>query len=71
MQSVFWSTLKAIFTATLRYLKMTKPEEFDPVKFLVAITVGALSGYLAYALGWTQEVIVAWFAITGIIVWIE
>jgi len=52
-------------------LKVVKPEEFDPVKFLVTVTVGAISGYLAFALGWTQEAIAAWFATTGIIVWIE
>ena len=45
--------------------------QFDPVKFLVTATVGAFSGYLAYALGWTQEAIASWFATTGIIVWIE
>jgi len=70
-QSVFWGITNAIFIATLGYLKMTRPEEFDPVKFLVTVTVGAISGYLAYALGWTQEAIAAWFATTGIIVWIE
>ena len=45
--------------------------QFDPVKFPVTVIVGAISGYLAYALGWTQEVIAAWFATTGIIIWIE
>lgn len=43
--------MNAIFIATLGYLKMTKPEEFDPVKFLVTVVVGAISGYLAFALG--------------------
>ena len=70
-QSVFWGIVSAIFIATLGYLKVVKPEEFDPVKFLVTVIVGAISGYFAYALGWTQEVIAAWFATTGIIVWIE
>ena len=70
-QSVFWGIINAIFIATLGYLKVVKPEEFDPVKFLVTVIVGAISGYFAYALGWTQEVIAAWFATTGIIVWIE
>ena len=70
-QSVFWGIINAVFIATLGYLKMTKPEEFDPVKFLLTVIVGAISGYLAFALGWTQEAIAAWFATTGIIVWIE
>ena len=70
-QSVFWGITNAIFIATLGYLKMTKPEEFDPVKVLLTVIVGAISGYLAFALGWTQEVIAPWFATTGIIVWIE
>jgi len=42
-----------------------------PVKFLVTVMVGAISGYFAYMLGWTQEAIAAWFATTGIVVWIE
>ncbi len=70
-QSVFWGIINAIFVATLGYLKLTRPEEFDPLKFLLTVIVGAISGYLAYALGWAQEVIAAWFATTGIIVWIE
>jgi hypothetical protein len=70
-QSVFWGIINAIFVATLGYLKLTRPEEFDPVKFLLTVIVGALSGYLAHAMGWTQEAIAAWFATTGIIVWIE
>ena len=70
-QSAFWGIVNAIFIATLGYPKMTKPEDFDHVKFLLTVIVGAISGYLAYALGWTQEAIAAWFATTGIIVWIE
>ena len=70
-QSVFWGIMNAIFIATLGYLKVTKPEDFDPVKFLITVIVGGISGYLAYALGWTQEIIAAWFVTTGIIVWIE
>ena len=70
-QGVFWGIINAIFVATLGYLKVTKPEEFDPVKFLITVVVGAISGYLAFGLGWTQEAIAAWFVTTGIIVWLE
>jgi len=70
-QGVFLGIINAIFVATFGYLKMTRREEFDQVKFLVTAIVGALSGYLAFALGWAQEVIAIWFATTGIIVWIE
>ena len=70
-QTVFWGIMNAIFLATLGYLKVTEPENFDPVKFLITVIVGGISGYLAYVLGWTQEAIAAWFATTGIIVWIE
>jgi hypothetical protein len=70
-QSVFWGIINATFVATFGYLKVVKPEEFDPVKFLLTVIVGAISGYLTFALGWTQEAIAAWFATTGIIVWIE
>jgi len=67
-QSVFWGIMNAIFIATLGYLKVTMPEDFDPMKFLVTVITGGISGYLAYALGWTQEVIAAWFTTTRIIV---
>ena len=68
---VFWGIMNAIFIATLGYLKVTKPEDFDPIKFLLTVIVGAISGYLIFALGWSEEAVKAWFATTGIIVWIE
>ena len=70
-KTVFWGIMNAIFIATLGYLKITKPEDFDPVKFLLTVTVGGISGYLIFALGWSEEAVKAWFATTGIIVWIE
>lgn len=70
-QGVFWGITNAIFVATLGYLKVTKPENFDPAKFLVTVVIGAISGYMAFGLGWTQEAIAAWFVTTGIIVWTE
>lgn len=68
MAKRFLGILTAISVATLGYLKMTKPEDFDPVKFLMTVIVGAISGYLIYALGWSEEAVKAWFATTGIIV---
>jgi hypothetical protein len=41
------------------------------VKFLITVIVGAISGYTTYVLGRTPEELEAWFAITGILVWIE
>ena len=70
-KTVFWGIMNAIFIATLGYLKVTKPEDFDPVKFLLTIIVGGISGYFIFALGWSEEAVKAWFATTGIIVWIE
>ena len=70
-RSVFWGIMNAIFIATLGYLKVTKPEDFDPIKFLITVIVGGISGYLTFSLGWTPEAVQTWFATTGIIVWIE
>lgn len=74
-KNLFFSVLIAIGFGLVGFLKNTKPEDFDPVKFLITIFVSILAGllmfYMKYNYATAADFVTNVLVNTGILVWIE
>ena len=54
-RNIFFGILAGIVFGLGGYLKNIKPEDFDPVKFLLTIIIGVVTGIFMYYLGLRYE----------------
>ena len=68
--TIITGILTAIATVMLGYLKTTKPEDFDWVKFVATLLIGLFVGIGTSALGLPADQVTTWLVQGGLTVWI-